>query len=55
LQIGGQRAVLAKASIVAEPTESGTDDFFGNIGQDVIGSFKSYTIDFDKMKFRAEK
>lgn len=55
LQIGGQRAVLNKASIVSEPTESGLDDFFGNIGQDVLGSFKSYTIDFNKMVFRADK
>jgi predicted aspartyl protease len=54
-QIGGQRAVLPKASILAEPTESGLDDFFGNIGQDILRSFKSYTIDFGKMKFRADK
>lgn len=55
LQIGGQRAALAKASILAEFTQSSLDDFFGNIGQDVLGSFKSYTIDFSKMSFQSVK
>lgn len=55
LQIGSQQVVLPKASIIAEPTESGLDDFFGNIGQDVLSSFKSYTIDFSRMTFLANK
>lgn len=54
LRIGGQQVALPRASILAEPTDSGLDDFFGNIGQDILGSFKSYTIDFGKMKFKAE-
>jgi hypothetical protein len=55
LSIGGQKAILAKANIVPKPMGNGMDDFFGTIGQDVFGSFQSYTFDFENMTFTARK
>jgi predicted aspartyl protease len=52
--IGGQQAVLKQASITAQSL-GGLDLFFGNLGQDILGQFKSYTVDFGSMKFTATK
>ena len=54
LGLGGQEITLPAAAILAEPNGP-VDMFFGNLGQDVFGAFKSYTIDFQNMTFTAQK
>jgi predicted aspartyl protease len=53
IAVGGQQVQLTDVAVFTEPTHSALDDFFGNLGQDLLHSFKSYTIDFDNMKFSA--
>jgi hypothetical protein len=54
LGLGGREITLPVATILAEPNGP-FDIFFGNLGQDVFGAFKSYTIDFQNMTFIAQK
>lgn len=54
LGLGGQEITLPVATILAGPNGP-FDIFFGNLGQDVFGAFKSYTIDFQNMTFTAQK
>jgi hypothetical protein len=54
LGLGGQKITLPVATVLAEPNGP-VDIFFGNLGQDVLGTFKSYTIDFQNMTFTAQK
>jgi hypothetical protein len=30
---------------------SGIDELYGNLGQDLVASFESFTLDFSKMTF----
>jgi predicted aspartyl protease len=55
LSVGGQDTTLNQASVFAAATHTDVDEFFGNLGQDVLASFKSYSIDFTEMKFTARK
>jgi predicted aspartyl protease len=51
LGIGAQTATIRNATIF--PTKIGTDkdDLYGNLGQDVVAGFSSYTLDFTNMTF----
>lgn len=53
--IGEERIRLKSVPVLTAGTDSGLDDFFGNLGQGVFGALRSYTIDFEKMKFSATK
>lgn len=54
LTIAGEDVVLKDASIFSEPSGAGVDDVFGTLGQDMLRSFKSYTVDFRGMMFSVE-
>jgi len=54
ITIAGEDVLLKSAGVFSEPTGAGIDDVFGNLGQDVLRSFKSYTVDFRGMMFSVE-
>jgi predicted aspartyl protease len=52
LTIGAKTALLRDVSITPQKTNSGLDELYGNLGQDVFGNFESITFDFDEMTFK---
>jgi hypothetical protein len=54
LKMGGACVSLNQLPVIAQPRGQSEDKFYGNIGQLVLGRFKSYTFDFQKMTFSAE-
>jgi hypothetical protein len=55
LSLGGEETTLENASVFAGSTQASSGDFFGNLGQDALRSFTSYSVDFTRMKFTARK
>ena len=51
LVVGDKTAVLRQVSIFPMKMGSGIDELYGNIGQDFVASFQSFTLDFSKMTF----
>lgn len=51
LTIGDATATLENVSIFPEKMGSDLDELFGNLGQDVVARFESFTLDFSKMTF----
>jgi hypothetical protein len=51
LRVGGRTATLRRITVFPGPTGSGGDDVYGNLGSDVVVGFKSFTLDFENMKF----
>ena len=54
LRVGDVRVVLRDVSIAPSRMNAGLDLLFGNLGQDFIAGFKSFTLDFVKMTFSVE-
>ena len=54
LLIGEASVVLRNIQIVPARTNSGLDVLFGNLGQDFVDGFKSFTLDFVEMTFSVE-
>lgn len=54
MTIAGEDVRLKSAGIFSEATGGGVDDVYGNLGQDLLRSFKSYTVDFRGMMFSVE-
>ena len=52
LTMGAKTALLRDVSITPRKTNSGLDELYGNVGQDMFGNFESITFDFDKMTFK---
>jgi hypothetical protein len=52
LTVGGREATVPRVSVFIERTVEGSDELFGNLGQDVIGQFESMTLDFRRMQIR---
>jgi hypothetical protein len=52
-RMGGACVVLNNLIVLTEPTGL-PDEFSGNIGQSLVGSFPSYTLDFRRMTLTAE-
>ncbi len=52
LQLGGKIAVLRDVPITPAKTNAGLDELYGNIGQDVLDQFESFTLDFANMTFK---
>ena len=46
----GGCAKLTTVQLLTQPTES-SDEFYGDIGQSGLSSFRSFTFDFDTMDF----
>ncbi|MGH9740591.1 MAG: pepsin/retropepsin-like aspartic protease family protein [Candidatus Acidiferrales bacterium] len=55
LTIGGVVVHLKSIPVLAVPQGNGEDHFYGNLGQDVLKQFRSYTIDFRSMRFVADR
>jgi hypothetical protein len=55
LTIGGVAVNLQKIPVLAEPLGNGWDYYYGNLGEDVLKQFRSYTIDFRSMRFSARE
>jgi hypothetical protein len=52
LAVGDKIAVLRDVSITPKKMNSGLDELYGNIGQDMFGNFESFTLDFAGMTFK---
>lgn len=50
--IGDKVVTLKKVTIYRSSTESNRDELYGNLGQDVVENFASFTLDFSAMTFR---
>jgi hypothetical protein len=51
LGIGDKTATLKMVPIFLSTMGSGIDDLYGNLGQDVVAGFDSFTLDFAAMTF----
>jgi predicted aspartyl protease len=51
MKIGDASVVLRNVQIVPTRVNAGLDVLFGNLGQDFVGSFESFTLDFVNMTF----
>jgi hypothetical protein len=52
LTVGGREATVPRVSVFIERLTEGSDQLFGNLGQDVIGQFEAMTLDFRRMQIR---
>ncbi|MBV9625501.1 MAG: aspartyl protease family protein, partial [Acidobacteria bacterium] len=51
LLVGNETAKLEHVTVFSEPMGSGIDELYGNLGQDLVARFKSFTLDFSRMIF----
>ena len=49
--MGDKTATLERVSIFPMKMGSGIDELYGNLGQDMVRRFESFTLDFSKMTF----
>jgi len=54
MKIGDASVVLRNVQVVPTRINAGLDVLFGNLGQDFVDSFKSFTLDFVNMTFSVE-
>jgi hypothetical protein len=52
LGVGDKTVTLKKVPIYISGTGTDTDDLYGNLGQDAVANFDSFTLDFARMTFR---
>jgi hypothetical protein len=52
--MGGACVQANEIPVITETRGVPDDKFYGNIGQRILGQFKSYTLDFQNMSFSAE-
>ena len=55
LGIGDKTVTLEKVSILTSGTGTGNENLYGNLGQDVVANFESFTLDFSTMTFSLGK
>lgn len=51
LTVGDRTATLKNVSIFPARMNSGIDELYGNLGQDLVSGFESFTLDFSKVTF----
>lgn len=51
LVVGDKTATLERVPIFSEPMGTDLDELYGNLGQDLVAGFDSFTLDFSKMTF----
>jgi hypothetical protein len=51
LGVGDRTATLRKITVYMDGTGTGLDDFYGNLGQDMVANFDSFTLNFRTMAF----
>ena len=54
IKMGGACVQAKEIPVITETRGVPDDRFYGNIGQRILGQFKSYTFDFQNMSFSAE-
>jgi Aspartyl protease len=54
IKMGGACIQANQIPVITETRGVPDDKFYGNIGQRILGQFKSYTLDFQNMSFSAE-
>ena len=54
IKMGGACVSVNEIPVIAQTQGQSDDKFYGNIGQLFLGRLKSYTFDFEKMRFNAE-
>jgi hypothetical protein len=52
LASAGRVATLTKVTIYRSSSGSDHDELYGNLGQDIVAGFQSFTLDFSRMNFR---
>ena len=50
--VGDKTVTLKKVPIYVSGAGTDTDDQYGNLGQDAVANFDSFTPDFARMSFR---
>ena len=50
--IGNKVVTLKKVTIYRSSTQSDLDELYGNLGQDIVAGFQSFTLDFSAMTFQ---
>jgi hypothetical protein len=51
LKVGGANVALKDVTIFSTAMNAGIDVLFGNLGQDFVDGFDSFTLDFSTMAF----
>jgi hypothetical protein len=51
LTVGKEVATIRNVPIFPTKVGSDKDELYGNLGQDLVAGFESYTLDFSKMTF----
>jgi hypothetical protein len=51
LAVGDKTVTLKRVSILPVKAKTGSDEWYGNLGQDFVAGFESFTLDFSKMTF----
>jgi len=51
LAVGDKTATVERVPIFSEPMGTDLDELYGNLGQDLVEGFESFTLDFSKMTF----
>ena len=52
LQVGTRVATVHNVPVFPTPIGADRDELYGNLGQDFVSGFESFTLDFSKMTFR---
>ncbi len=55
ITVGGGTAVVKDIPVLTQPRDRFDRKFYGNLGQDVLRQFRSYTFDFRRMIFSVAK
>jgi hypothetical protein len=51
LAVGDKTVTLKRVTILPVKLNNAMDEFYGNLGQDFVAGFESFTLDFSKMTF----
>jgi predicted aspartyl protease len=51
LAVGDKTVTLKRVTILPVKMGAGIDEFYGNLGQDFVAGFESFTLDFSQMTF----
>ena len=51
VKVGDATATLKDVTIFSTRMNAGIDVLFGNMGQDLVAGFESFTLDFESMTF----
>jgi hypothetical protein len=55
MKVGAATVTLRDVTVLPSRMNAGIDILFGNLGQDFVDGFESYTLDFRKMTFASRR